>query len=127
CVRVREGDDAAGARAYNPELRNIIHGGCSYTRGRRGKAIEIRIRCYAGIAKRFGEATADCCRRPDSDLLTNDSSQAELKSVERAGHTDPGCALYEWGQPAVPAQVIGNDIGTRVQIEQRANPAQQSR
>ena len=85
--------------------------------------------------KRRHDRFAECLDEPAGDggrgfhrhLLPEDRAQAHLESVEGAGHSQAGVRLDRRGQARVPAQMLRDQVGPRVEIEQGADAAEQRR
>ena len=77
------------------------------------------------LAERRDETARDGGGGLHRDLLAENRPQAQLEPVERAGHAQAGIALYRLSQARVASQLLRNHVGARVEVEQRADPAQE--
>jgi hypothetical protein len=79
-----------------------------------------------GFAERLDEPAGDRGRRFHGDLLAENRAQAQLESVEGTWHRRPGLTDRR-RQARVPAQMLRDEVGPRIEIEQCPDSAQQGR
>ena len=112
-LRARRDDAVAG---------DVVDAGRCATRAGGGRQpMQLRERRDDRLAERLDEPAGDGRGRLHRDLLAEDRAQPHLEAVERAGHAQAGIGLDRRGQARVPAQMPGDQIGPRVEIEQRAH------
>ena len=92
-----------------------------------GQAAQLRERRDDGFTKRFDEPAGDRGGGLHRDLLTQNCSKAHLESVEGARHSHTGVRFDRCRQTRIPAQVLCDQVGSRVEIEQRPNAPEQRR
>ena len=126
-LRVRQRDDAPAARRDDAVPGDVIDAGRSDP-GRDGcEAIQFRKRRDDGLTERLDEPAGDGGGRFHRHLLAEDRAQPELEAVEGAGHAQAGVRLDGRREARVPAQMFRDQVGPRVEIEQRPDAAEQRR
>ena len=99
--------------------RDVIDAGGGDAGRHRRQAIQLRERRHDRLAKRLDEPAGDGRRRFHRHLLSENRAQTHLESVEGARHAHAGVRLDRRGEARVLAQMLGDQVRSRVEIEQR--------
>ena len=73
-----------------------------------------------GLAKRLRKSSRKCRCRAYRHLLTQHRANGQLKAIEGAGDAKTRVAQDCPAQMSVSAQVVGDHVGTRIEIEEVA-------
>ena len=126
-LRRRQRDDAPGAGGDDAQSCDVIDAQRRYPCRHRCESIQRRKWRDDRFAKRLHEPAGDRRRGSDGHLLTEDCAQAHLESVEGSGHPQTRIGLDGRRQVGIFAEMLRDQIGPRVEIEQRPDAAEQRR